>query len=368
MSKSYYYSIADDIAKYPDAWCYVVVGGRSTGKTYGALKDCYLNKRKFIFAKRTNKDVDLLCAGSGAIGTKRSQYGLDLSPFKSINRDLGCNVKAFKIKEGLGGFWECEEAEEEGETPTSEPIGTLISLNSVSKFAGFDMSESDWLIFDEFIPRPWEKVARKEGDQLLDLYKTVCRDREHRGKQPLKLICLANAVNVSNPVSNILEVTDHFAEMQVDGREYIYIEDRGIMLHMLKPSKDFEDKERKSAIYRAMGGTEWGAMAFENSFAYNDFTAVAKGQLKGFKPVCSYTYKHKDYYVYQRDGIYQLTYARFNDKNKPHYNLAIENDQKRFYYEQALDLRNECINGNVRFEQYSMYDLIVNYHKIFIIR
>lgn len=364
---SYYYSIIEDIAKYPDAWCYVTVGGRSTGKTYGALKDCYLKHRKFIYVKRTNKDIDLLCAGSGSIGVKSNQYGLDLSPFKSINRDLGCNVKAFKIKEGLGGFWECEKDQDGNEQPIGDPIGTLISLNSVSKFAGFDMSDSDWLIFDEFIPRPWEKVNRKEGDQLMDLYKTVCRDREHRGKDPLKLICLANAVNISNPVSNILEVTDIMADMACKDLEYIYIEDRGILLHKLHASKEFEDQEQKSAIYRAMGGTEWGAMAFENSFAYNDFTAVIKGQLKGFKPVCSYTYKHKDYYIYQRDGIYQFTYARYNDKNKPHYNLAIENEQKKFYYDYALDLRNECINGNCRFEAYSMYDLIVNYRKIFII-
>lgn len=370
MSKSYYYSITDDIAAYPDAWCIVTVGGRSTGKTYGALKDCYLQHRKFIFAKRTNKDIDLLCAGSGAIGTKKSQYGLDLSPFKSINRDLGCNVKAFKIADGLGGFWECEAGEDpkEGIQPAGDPIGILISLNAVSKFAGFDMSDCAWLIFDEFIPRPWEKVNRKEGDQLMDLYKTVSRDREHRGRPALKLICLANAVSISNPVSNILEVTDTFADMQITDREYEYIEDRGILLHKLKASREFEEREQKSAIYRAMHGTDWAAMAFENSFAYNDFTAVQRGQLKGYKPVCSYIYKHRETFIYQKDGQYRACSSRFQDRTKPVFNLAVENDQKRFYYEFVLDLRNECINGNMKFESYTMYDLIINYHRIFTIR
>ena len=33
-----YYNIRDDVNAYPDAWCYIIVGGRNTGKTYGCLK------------------------------------------------------------------------------------------------------------------------------------------------------------------------------------------------------------------------------------------------------------------------------------------------------------------------------------------
>ena len=308
----------------------------------------------------------LLCSGSGSIGNKRNKYGMDLSPFKSINRDLKSNVKAFSIAEGLGGFWECAPDDDGNEAPTGNPIGTLISLNSVSKFAGFDMSDSDWLIFDEFIPRAWEKVSRKEGDQLMDLYKTISRDREHRDRKPLKLICLANAVNISNPVSNILEIVDIMALMNVKKEEYCYMEDRGIMIHILKSSDEFEEKEKQSQIYKAMGSTDWGRMAFDNEFAYNDFSAVKTSQLKNYKPICSFTYKHKDYYVWMRDGKYVLNHSKHNSPNV--YNLALENDQKRFYIDYAIDLRNECINGNMIFDTYTGYDLIVNFHKIFNLR
>lgn len=364
---SYYYNVFDDIRKYPKAWAYLIVGGRNTGKTYGSLKGCYELEKNFIFIKRTNKDIDLLCAGSGSIGTKKNQYGLDLSPFKSINRDIGSNVKAFKIHEGLGGFWECAADDTGTEKPEGAPIGTLISLNSVSKFKGFDMAENDYMIFDEFIPAPWEKVNRKEGDQLMDLYKTVSRDREHRGREPLKLICLANAVNISNPVSNILEVTDIIADMQIYNIENTYIEDRGIFIRILRPDKEFEEQEEQSNIYKAMGNTAWGQMALKNTFAYNDFSNVSKAQIKGYAPRCSFIYKHKKYYIYQRQEKYYVTYSAFNAK-KPEYNLDLENDQKRFYFDFAIDLREECINGNMLFESYTMYDLIVNYHKIFVIR
>jgi hypothetical protein len=364
---SYYYNVFDDLTKYPDCWCYVIVGGRNTGKTYGALKGSYERHKPFIFIKRTNKDIDLLCAGSGTIGTKKNQYGLDLSPFKSINRDTGSNVKAFKIHEGLGGFWECTAGEQGEETPSGAPVGTLISLNSVSKFKGFDMAENDYLIFDEFIPAPWEKVNRKEGEQLMDLYKTVSRDREHRGREPLKLICLANAVNISNPTNNILEITDVIADMQLYNIETNYIKDRGIFIRILKPNEEFEAQEEQSTIYKAMGGTAWGQMALKNKFAFNDFTNVGRPQIKGYRPLCSYIYKYKHYYIYQKDEKYYITYSAFNAK-KPEYNLDTENDQKRFYYDFAFDLRQECINGNMLFESYTMYETIINYHKIFQLR
>lgn len=362
----YYYNIKDDIAKYPDAWCYIVVGGRGKGKTYGTLKDCYEDKIQFIFTKRTNRDVDLLTAGSGSLGAAKSKFGMDFSPFKSINRDLGCNVKAFKIDDGIGGFWNCAPDDDGEEVAEGLPIGTLISLNSVSKFAGFDMSDSEWLIFDEFIPRPWEKVNRKEGDQLLDLYKTVQRDREHRGKPPLKLICLANAVSISNSVTNILEVVDILADMAAYGTEYYYDPDRGIMIHLLPNDEAFDEKEKESMLFKAMGNTDWGKMAFENEFAYNDTSSVNKVQLKGYKCVCSYIYKDKTTYIYQKDGHYYVSGIRGNTEIQ--YNLKRENEQKKFYYDMVLDLRNECIEGNVTFQKYSMYDLIVNFHKIFVIR
>lgn len=356
---NYYYNVDDDVNNF-DAWAYIIVGGRNTGKTYSTLKSCVNSGRKFVFIKRTIEDVDLLCAGSGRIGSKQNEYGVDLSPFKSINRDMHTNIKAFSIKKGLGGFWHCDY---EDDTPSGHPIGYLISLSAVTKFKGFDLSECDWIIFDEFIPQPWDRVNRKEGEQLMDLYKTVSRDREHRQKDPLKLICLANATSISNPVTNILEITDHMADMQVKGMSQYYDIERGIYVHIINENLEFQKKERESQIYKAMGNTAWGRMAFENKFAYNDFTNVGRVNMKGYKPVTSYIYKDVQYYVYMKEGQYYLCTSANNKTDV--YDLAKENDQKRFWYDRVYDLRNECIEGNMIFEAYTMYDLIMNYKKIF---
>lgn len=359
-NKGYYYDVASDMAAFPKCWAYIIVGGRNTGKTYSALKDCYLNKRKFAFIKRTNDDVDLICSGSGKIGSKGNEFDVDFSPFKSINRDIYSNVRAYPVRNGIGAFYDCtgEEGQAEG-----LPIGYIISLNSVSRVKGFDLAECDWLIFDEFIPQPWERVNRKEGEQVMDLYKTISRDREHRGKDPLKLVCLANATSISNPVMNMLEVTDKVAEMQAKGADILYIEERGILIHIIENNAEFDKVEKESQLYAAMGDTNWGQMAFGNTFAYNDFSAIGRTSLKGYTPVCAISYKRDNFYVYQKEGQYYMCRSRHQSENI--YNLNRENDQKLFYQERGIDLRLACIEGKMLFETYTMYDIIVNYKKIF---
>lgn len=313
-----------------------------------------LSKRKFVFVKRTIEDVELLCTGGD------SNVQADFSPFKSINKFYKSNVRAIMIKKPVAGFYECDEED----NPKGLPIGYIIPLSVVKKVKGFDLSECEWLIFDEFIPEPWERVSRKEGDQLLELYMTVSRARELQGKPPLILICLANAVEISNPVMNTLEVTDTFATMNATRSSVVYDERRYILCRMLNDNDAFQEKQKQTKIYQAMSNTAWGQMAFENQFAYNDFTNVGRLNLKGFKPVTSLTYKHKNYYIYQKDGQYYMTYSKYGILPTK-YNLATENHQKKFYIDYAIDLRNECIDGNMLFECYSMYDLIVNYKQFF---
>ena len=368
MAKKFYYNIFDDIKAYPDAWAYLVTGGRSTGKTYGGLKGSYEDHIKFIFAKRTADDVNLMCSGTKMIKGTEEKEDPDFSPFAPINRDLGCLIKAYQLYPGLGVFYDTYIDDKGKEYATGAPIGNIIGLNVATKFKGFDMSDCDLLFFDEFIPRKWERINRGEGDLLMDLYATVSRDRILRGKPPLKLVGLANAVQLSNPLSNTLEITDIMADMQLKGIDHLYLEDRGIFIRLLAGTKDFQEAIKNDPVYKAMGHTAWGQMAYENQFAYDDLTNVGKQQLKGFKPVCSFTYKMATNYVYQNQGKYFICHSAFNDKSKPHYDLNRENDQKRFYIEYAIDLRAECINDNVRFTNYSMYDLIVNYHKVFKLR
>lgn len=362
MKNNYYYDVERDLNEYDNCWLYVVVGGRNTGKTYSSLKYCIENNKKFVFVKRTNKDIQMLCAGH-KIGGKLESYSneVDFSPFKPLNRDLHYGIYAFSIPklDGVAAFWRTDE---EGQ-PAGAPVGYLASLSSVADLKGFDMSDADLIIFDEFIPQPWERVSRSEGEQIMELYKTVSRDREHRGIKPLKMVALANAVNIVNPLMQVTEITDIVVDMAVKDVEITALEDRGILIHQLHNHDEFDKTERESMLFKAMGETNWGEMAFGNKYAYNDFTNVERRYLKKYKPVCEILYKRNHWYIYRNDEKYYICASAHQGTEL--YNLNLENDQKRFYLDWDMELQAECIDGNVKFETYVMYDLIVNYKRIF---
>ena len=358
-NKIYYY-IEEDLEAYPDAWCYIIVGGRNTGKTYSTLKHYLTEKQKIVFCKRTNDDVDMLCAGN-SVGKKSAEYEVDFSPYKSINRDLETSVKAYKIHKGMGGFYD----QDADGFAKGAPISYLVSLFAVSKIKGFDMSDAEAIVFDEFIPQPWDRINRKEGEQLMDLYKTVSRDKFIRTGKELKLICLANAVNVWNPTCEILEITDRMADMSAKHLNVFYDEERRILIHMIETPELMLEKEKETGIYQTMKDTNWGRMAFGNEFGYNDFSRIRKLPLKGFRPIVSIEYKTKQWYIYSDGDRWYMTASPA--PNVKTYNLNTETGQKAFYYEYVVDLDEYTTEERMWYENYTMYDTIVNYRKRFII-
>ena len=347
-----YYDIKNDFRDFPDPWCYLVWSKRGPGKTYSTLRYMVENKKKFVFLKRTIEDVKLLCVSGAKYGVE-----FDISPFIPLNRDFGWNIKPLHILKGLAGFYNCDE---EGK-PSGEPLGYCAALSAAKDIKGFDMSDCDYLVFDEFIPKKHERLNRNEGDQLLDIYMTIRRDRIARGRSELKLICLANATSVNNPTFQILDVVDTAVKMDVEGTEFKYLQDRGILLHSIPPVYGAEEKA--SGIELAMSGTEWADMAFGGHFSYDDFTSVRRQRIKGYSPICSYTWKKHTVYIYGKDGWYYATKSKGNTPH--HYNLNRENEQKKFWYDFVSDLQDETIEDRFWFEEFSMYDLIMNYRKIF---
>lgn len=349
-----YYDIRDDLRAYPDAWCYLIWSKRGPGKTYSTLRYMIEEVKKFMFLKRTIEDVKMLCATGKGKGIQ-----FDVSPFVPLNRDFGWDIKPVQIVKGIAGFYHCNE---EG-TPCGPPIGYCAALSAAKDIKGFDMSEVEFFIFDEFIQKKHERLNRGEGEQLLDLYMTLRRDRVIRGRDDLKLICLANATSVNNPTFGVLDVIDDAVHMDVTDTEYNYIEDRGILMHKIPPI--VLQEEQKSGIEKAMEGTAWADMAFGGHFSFDDFTSVQHRRLKGYQPIFAYSYKKKNTYVYEKDGYYY--FCRAAARVTKMYNLDRENEQKKLYYDYIIDLRDLTIEDRVTFSEFTMYDLVMNYRKIFMI-
>lgn len=366
MAKSnYYYDIRDDIEAYPESIFYLVWGGRNTGKTYSALKYCIQEKKQFIFIKRTKVDVDVLCMGTTANkkAEKLKNVNMDVSPFKPLNRDMGWNIKAFKILEGFGIFAECDD---DGNA-IGEPVGFIVALSAVKDIKGFSMPDAQYMIYDEFVPKIWERsVVKDEGTAYMDLYKSVARDREHRGQKPLTNILLANADNIASPMAVTLEVVDDLTNMIRSKKHIYYNDDRFIFMNKLETTDSFREKEAQSKIYKTMKGTKWAAMALDNDFAYNDLSNISGSEnLKGYKPVFKLVYNNKLYYCYEHpEKGYYITDTSTNNKIEC-YNLIKDNDIKAFYMNWVQILKFASLDDKVRYKFYSIYELIINFNKKF---
>ena len=340
-----YYHLCDDLDAHPQCWCYIVWSPRGVGKTYGALAYALSKKIIPVYIKRTKNDVNLIC--------NENKIGFDASPYVPINRDYHIGVKAKRLDDGIGAFYFKDDA---------RPVSYVVALSAAKSLKGFDLSEADWMLFDEFIPQAGEVVRHTEGEQILDLYMTISRDREKRGRKPLKMILFANAENIATPITEALEVIDTMADMNVKGNEYHEDHDRGILLHRIMSGGSSAET---SGIYAAMKNTVWGRKSFGGEFANNDFSCVMQLSLKGCKPVCSFTYKDKVHYIYRRNSDASYYVCDNRAMGMPHYDLSRETEQIRFRYDVVIDLMDSCIDGRAFFQHYSMYDLFMNYTKRF---
>lgn len=285
-----YFSITS-LYKYNMAFNFVV-GGRGTGKTYGALKDMLVNNRKFIFMRRSQTQLKQVCEEKEFEMEDESKVRVSLSPFKSIERDTGMHVEIEKISKDLYAFFH-----------NNKHIGYGCAMNTLSNIRGFDASDIDYLIFDEFIPLPGEMCKKDEGRMLMDAYETINRNREFNGGQPLQMFCLANANDIDCPIMLDLELTEAVEKMINREKRFRIDGKRGYTFSLLE-NNEFEEAKRNTVLYRFTKGLKYNAMAFENKFAYDDFTNVRSLNIKEYVPLWSigdyYIYMHKnrsEYYI-----------------------------------------------------------------------
>ena len=156
------------------------------------------------------------------------------------------------------------------------------------------------------------------------------------------------------------------AEMNATGESIRYLEDRRILLHHILPEEapKVSESQKQDGFFQMMNGTNWAKKAYEGLFTNNDFSNVKRLSLKKMVPYIRLQNKNNLYYIYTRDdGMYYMTFSPAPCPIK--YDLNKENDQKLFYAAELFDLQEACIEDRMKFEKYSMYELIMNYKKYF---
>ena len=256
-----------------------IVGGRATGKTYGALDYVQDNNIKFMLMRRTQAQADLINKP-------------DFSPFKPVCDDRHIDITTASVSKYNARF-----------IKDDETIGYTCALSTIANMRGFDASDVKILIYDEFIPERHERPIKSEGAAFLNAYETMNRNRELKGKRPLTVLCLANAFDIANPIFLELGLVGIAEKMKQNGRELYIDRDKSILILMPDSNKIMKEKS-ETALYKLTEGSEFKAMALNNDFIYNPTDNIKSLPLREFNPVVTVgeitIYKHKSkrlYYV-----------------------------------------------------------------------
>jgi hypothetical protein len=180
--------------------------------------------------------------------------------------------------------------------PQGSPIGYTCALSTISNMRGFDASDVDVLIYDEFIPEKHERPLKNEGAAFLNAYETINRNRELNGYKPLQVLCLANANDLANPIFMELKLVRKSEQMRRKKQEIHIDRERGVSLFILDKSPISQQK-KNTALYRLTDGTNFEKMSLNNDFAGEEMCRISTKNLKEYKPIVSVgeitVYEHK---------------------------------------------------------------------------
>lgn len=260
-------------------------GGRGTGKTYGALKEVIESGVKFMLMRRTQTQLDLISKP-------------EFSPFKPINNDCGRNIGIVPVTKYNGAIYNMVDSDNGRPQPEGPPIGYTCALSTIANIRGFDGSDVELLIYDEFIPEPHARPIKEEHQAFLNAYETINRNRELRGRKPLQALCLANANTLANPLFVGLGLVTKAERMNRFGQEFSIMGKRGVFLGNLCNSPISEQKA-DTALYRLTGAdTDFARMALSNDFQGEDERGrIGSKPLREYSPIVAVgeicVYRHK---------------------------------------------------------------------------
>ena len=251
-----------------------IVGGRGTGKTFGALKYVIDNNIKFIFMRRTQTQVDMIKSD-------------ELNPFNALYSELGNKYRFImkKINKNITGVYKGKLNDKNDYIATGSPLGYIMALSTISNIRGFDASDVKVLIYDEFIGEKHEKSISSEGTAFLNAIETIARNRELKGEKPLEVLCLSNSNDLANPIFIELKLVSICEKMIQKKQDLKNIPSRELALFIINESPISKKKEQTS-LYKLSGvDSEFSKMSIKNEWANEHLDLIASKSLKEYKPL-----------------------------------------------------------------------------------
>lgn len=310
------------------------IGGRGCGKTYGFLLDQIKKNRKFILMRRMQSELDML------MGKHTAE---SMNPFKKINKDYGYNFKIQKVDSKYGIILS---EDFDGGSPIH--MGYAFSLTGVSNVRGFDASDIQDIVYDEFIPELHKNKIRNESDAFFNAYETINRNRELEGNEPVYVYCLSNANTIASQIFMDTGIIEKAEAMIKKNQDFLDMPKKNYTLELIPPG-EFGELKKQTAISTFTSGTRFSEMAFSNTFAYDDFLNVKSMALREFIPLCSYShigiYKHKSLPIYYASMTINNDVVNFPDTD-------IGKAQFKVTYSRKL--YQSILKNNMFFENYKI--------------
>lgn len=308
-----------------------IVGGRGTGKTFTSLETVIEDGKKFIYMRRTQSQCDMI---------NKPEF----SPFKSLNILLGWNIGTATISKYNSGFYRMEETDDGKIVPSGPALGYTCALSTVSNIRGFDTSDVEIIIYDEFIPERHERLIKDEAAAFFNAYETINRNRELSGRDPVKVLLMSNANDMANPLFLEMRLVRRAEILRRKGQEIDIDHKRGVGLFLLNGSPISELKA-ETALYKLTAGTEFAAMSIENDFADDngEYKSMPIGELRpivAIGEICIYAHKSKPLYYVSTHIV----------GSPPRYSTS-DTDRKRFF--RAYNwIWSEYMSNRIIFEEY----------------
>ena len=201
------------------------------------------------------------------------------NPFKKVAADLGRDI----TMKAAGEIYVVKESE--------TVIGYGAALSTFENLRGVDLSDVEYVVFDEFIEN--RKLSFKQGSAFMNLYETINRNRELEGRPPLVCILLSNAQRLNNPILADLglipvieDMIRNLVRLRITKEYYIEL-----------PESSVSAAKSETALYKLAAGSRYADEALRNEFSNDSFFNVGKKPLQEFRPVCAldgiYIYRHK---------------------------------------------------------------------------
>lgn len=329
-----------EIAKRNDINFIIIIGKRQVGKTYNVLKLMIDTDARFLFMRRVKTELEMLEKNVN-------------SPFEKIYP----NKIIFSKESDYTASIERIDETSEGDTRTRIAMG--VALSTIGNIRGFNGDLYDEWVFDEFIPEEQLFKVRNEKDTFLNAHTTVNGNRELEGRPCIRCWLLANSNNLNSGVLEALNISKEVERMSLRGEESRILKDRGIMILLPESKQIIEKRKKLGGLYKAIGGeSKFAKMAYENEFAYNDFSDVRGEPLREYNPFLTIglltIHLHKNA---------KRLYVTEKQRAKAKYILTDSDSGINQFNRKFSDVRTAYLNGRVFFQDMHVKNIFLSYLK-----